>query len=64
MAPERNRVDERDVGTPRWVKIFAAIALVVGLLFIIMFVVRGPHRPGQHGPSRHMSAETVDGQYG
>lgn len=63
MAPERNG-DERHVSTPRWVKIFGAIALLVGVLFISMFAVRGPHRPGQHGPSRHMSVGTVDGLYG
>ena len=64
MAPDQNGSAERDVGTPRWVKIFGAIALVVGLVFIIMFVVRGPHRPGQHGRSRHMGAEIVVGPYG
>jgi hypothetical protein len=37
-------------GTPRWVKVFAIIALVVVLLVVIMMVVGG----GNHGPSRHM----------
>jgi hypothetical protein len=37
--------------TPRWVKVFAAITLVVILLFLVMLVTRGP---GGHGPSRHL----------
>lgn len=60
MASEHNRGDANDIGTPPWVKIFGLIALIVGILFVIMFVVRGPHRPGQHGPSLHMSAQWVD----
>lgn len=38
--------------TPRWVKLFAAIALVVLLLLVVMVVVRG----GGHGPGRHMES--------
>jgi hypothetical protein len=36
-------------GTPRWVKVFGIIALVVVLLFVILLFTRGPHRgPGDH----------------
>ena len=35
-------------GTPRWVKVFGIIALVVLLLFIIMLLTRGSHGPGRH----------------
>ncbi len=37
-------------GTPRWVKVFAIIALIVVLLVVIVMVVGG----GTHGPSRHL----------
>ena len=37
-------------GTPRWVKVFAIIALVVVLLVVVMMVAGG----GNHGPSRHI----------
>lgn len=36
-------------GTPRWVKVFGAMALVVLLLFVILLVT------GRHGPRRHAS---------
>ena len=37
-------------GTPRWVKVFAIIALIVVLLVVILMVAG----VGTHGPSRHM----------
>lgn len=37
-------------GTPRWVKVFGIIAIVVILLFFILMFTRGP---GGHGPGRH-----------
>lgn len=36
-------------GTPRWVKVFGIIAIIVAVLFIILLVAGGGH----HGPSRH-----------
>ena len=36
-------------GTPRWVKAFGVIALVVIVLFLVVLLVRG----GEHGPGRH-----------
>lgn len=38
-------------GTPRWVKVFGIIALVVVLLFVVLMFTRGP---GGHGPVRHI----------
>lgn len=38
-------------GTPRWVKVFGIIALVVVLLFFILLFTKGP---GGHGPGRHI----------
>jgi hypothetical protein len=37
-------------GAPRWVKVFAIIALIVVLLVVNVMVAGG----GNHGPSRHM----------
>lgn len=43
--------------TPRWVKVFGAIMVLVILLFIILMFTRGPG--GQHGPARHMQSGRV-----
>ena len=48
QLPSSNTADVP--GTPRWVKIFAIIAVIVVLLVIILMVAGG----GTHGPSRHM----------
>jgi hypothetical protein len=43
-------------GTPRWVKVFAIIAVVVLLVIVIMmFTGVG----GDHGPSRHIAPSNV-----
>jgi hypothetical protein len=44
-------------GTPRWVKVFGIIALVVVLLFVILMFTRGPggHGPGDRGGSHDPS---------
>lgn len=34
---------------PRWAKVFGTIAAVIILLFLVMLIARGPHRPGMHG---------------
>lgn len=47
-----------DTGTPRWVKLFGVIALVVALLFVILLLTRGPG--GGHGPSRHMTPSVTE----
>jgi hypothetical protein len=41
--------EDRAAGTPRWVKVFGAVALVVLLLLVILLLAG---RPG-HGPGRH-----------
>ena len=38
--------------TPRWVKVFGIIAVIVVLLFVIMLLTGGA---GRHGPGRHGS---------
>jgi hypothetical protein len=35
-------------GTPRWVKVFGIVALLVVLLFVILLLTGGPHGPGRH----------------
>ena len=37
--------------TPRWVKVFAIIAIVLVLLFVILQVAGGDHGPSRHSPS-------------
>ena len=36
--------------TPRWVKVFGIIALVVVLLFVVLLLFGGPHSPRRHMP--------------
>jgi hypothetical protein len=36
-------------GTPRWVKVFGVVALLVVVLFVVVLLIRG----GEHGPGRH-----------
>jgi hypothetical protein len=42
-------LDGATTSTPRWVKVFGGIALVLILLFVILIL------SGRHGPSRHAS---------
>ena len=37
--------------TPRWVKVFGIIALVLVLLIVAMMFIGGEHGPGRHTPS-------------
>lgn len=45
-------------GTPRWVKVFAILSLIVVLLVVILMFAGG----GRHGPSRHMPRADTGGQ--
>jgi hypothetical protein len=45
---EPSRYDDTG-GTPRWVKVFVIIALMVALLVVVMLLIGG----GGHGPQRH-----------
>ncbi len=49
---------EAAIGTPRWVKVFGVVSLVVILLFVILMFAAG----GRHGPSRHMPRGDTSGQ--
>jgi hypothetical protein len=35
-------------GTPRWVKVFGIVALLVVVLFVVLLIAGGPHNPGRH----------------
>jgi hypothetical protein len=51
LARHANRPDrESPPGVPRWVKIFAIVAVIVILLAIAAMILVG----GEHGPERHM----------
>ncbi|MGH2435855.1 MAG: hypothetical protein ACRDFA_02550 [bacterium] len=45
-------------GTPRWVKVFGIIFIVLVLLFVILLLTRGPHRPGRHTSSGDAGGHT------
>ncbi len=48
-----------DTGTPRWVKVFGIITLVLVLLFAILLLTGGgSHGPGRHAPSGHVGGQT------
>lgn len=57
MARSGNKSAAEVYGTPTWVKITGAIALVVVVLVaIVMAIGLG----GTHGPGRHVYQETVE----
>jgi hypothetical protein len=45
--------------TPRWVKVFGIIALVVVLLFVISLLAGVRHGPGLHSPSGGSGGQTM-----
>lgn len=69
---DANQQDDSEVGdrveadreamprTPRWVKVFGIIALVVVLLFILLMLTRGP---GGHGPGRHFGSGSSSSEH-
>ena len=44
-------------GTPRWVKVFGIVALLV-LVLVVILAVTG--RGGEHGPGRHAPGANTD----
>jgi ABC-type transporter Mla subunit MlaD len=46
-------------GTPRWVKVFGIIALVVVVLFVILLITG---HSGEHGPGRHTGVAALGEQ--
>lgn len=50
MTDPPRHTDSKPHTTPRWVKVFGIIGLVVVLLFVVLFIVGGHHGPGRHMP--------------
>ena len=51
--------DTQTAGTPRWVKVFGIIALVLVVLVVVMIVAgRGGHGPGRHTGDNTPSGDT------
>ena len=44
--------------TPRWVKVFAAVVLVLVLVAVVLILTG---RAGEHGPGRHVPAADTSG---
>ena len=60
--PDGAAAGDSTTGTPRWVKIFGAVALLVVVLLVVMLLFGG----GNHGPGRHSgnsnASTSVDGR--
>lgn len=54
LGPDR----ESTIGTPRWVRVFGIIFLVVVLLFVILVFTRGPGGRGPHALQEHEEHES------
>ena len=52
-------------GTPRWVKVFGIIALVLVLLVVMIIFTGfgGQHGPGRHTPSGDAGGDTLSIEY-
>ena len=55
-SPYPDRGD--DTRTPRWVKAFGIITLLVVLVFVVLMLAGG----GDHGPGRHFPTGGAGGQ--
>lgn len=62
MSQTHVKPDRRSTAsTPRWVKVFGIITIVLTLLFVILIITGGldGHGPRHHGDSRYISVSTV-----
>lgn len=58
--PTVGRTPESPPGTPRWVKVFGIIAVILVLLisFALFTGLGGPHGPARHGASSNADSHT------
>jgi hypothetical protein len=49
---------ESTPGTPRWVKVFGIVCLILILLFVVMVFAGGGHGPGRHTASGKAGGDT------
>jgi hypothetical protein len=54
--PSEKQTDEQPSSTPRWVKAFAIIALILALLLAVSLLTGR----GNHGPGRHLPTSSVE----
>ena len=60
VRPDRKRPDRRSTArTPRWVYVFAIIAIVVVLLLVVQILMGGNHGPGRHKMSGDAGGHTL-----
>jgi hypothetical protein len=52
---------EAGAGTPRWVKVFGIIALVMVVLFVVMLFSGRRHGPARHTPSVDTGSQAPEG---
>jgi hypothetical protein len=61
VSPDR----ESPPSTPRWVKVFGIIVIILVLLVVAMiFIVGGDHGPSRHVPSAGLGGQTAHIQQG
>ena len=54
--------EARTTGTPRWVKVFGIVALLLLVLVVVMLVTgRGGHGPGRHTPAGETTSSLDSG---
>lgn len=46
-------------GTPRWVKVFGIIVLVLVLLLVARVLIGGGHGPGRHAPTGDAGSQVL-----
>jgi hypothetical protein len=56
--PPRDSDPNGYTGTPRWVKVFGIVVVVLVLLFVVLKLTG---IGGEHGPARHMSSGDTGG---
>ena len=65
-SPRSSATDDDTAATPRWVKVFGVITVVLVMLFLILMFTRGPGGggPGDHNPFRHFGGQAhLEGPY-